>query len=175
MKILQLLLSQGGLGLPNSQLYYWAAVSVTVRWWFSQSRHNPTVTLEAPLLGSYAALSNLVYRAYPLVTVPMRMTMRVWTQARKVYHKEFTFSPHQLLWESPKLLHLFQLMDPQVWATRGIMTLKDIITNVRSAPFAVLSEKYTITVCILEMYSCVMLLKPTSQIHLPCNLIQWNV
>lgn len=55
--ILYLPLSRGGLALPNFLVYYWAAVLVTLRWWFSQPRQNPAVTLEAALLGSYAALS----------------------------------------------------------------------------------------------------------------------
>lgn len=35
--ILQLPLSAGGLALPCCKQYYWAAVMVTVRWWFAQS------------------------------------------------------------------------------------------------------------------------------------------
>lgn len=54
-------MSGGGLSLPNFQLYYQEAVLVTVRWWFYQPRKNPAVTLEAAILGSYAALSNLVF------------------------------------------------------------------------------------------------------------------
>lgn len=49
------------LALPNLQLYYWAEVLVTVHLRFSQPTQNPAVTLEAALLGSYGALSNLVY------------------------------------------------------------------------------------------------------------------
>lgn len=52
--ILYLPLSSGGLALPNSLIYYWAAVLVTMRWLFSQPRLNPAVTLEAGILGSYA-------------------------------------------------------------------------------------------------------------------------
>lgn len=49
--ILYLPLSCEGLAFPNFQIYYWAAVLVTVRWWFSQPRKNPAVTLEATILG----------------------------------------------------------------------------------------------------------------------------
>lgn len=56
---LHLPLTQGGLALPNLQLYYWAAVLVMVRWWFSQPSHNLAVT-EAALLGSYAALTYFI-------------------------------------------------------------------------------------------------------------------
>lgn len=44
---LQLPLSSGGLALPCFQKYYWAAVLVTVHWWFVQSRSNPAVNLES--------------------------------------------------------------------------------------------------------------------------------
>lgn len=82
---LQSSLGQGGSALPNFQLYYWAAILVTARWWFSLPRDNPAVTLEAAILGSYAALSNLVFRgvrAHPNLTTLMRTTIMVWHRAR---------------------------------------------------------------------------------------------
>lgn len=57
---LQLSLTEGGLSLPNFKKYYWAAILVTVRWWFAQDNTNPAVNLEAAILGSYSELSNLV-------------------------------------------------------------------------------------------------------------------
>lgn len=80
----------GGLALPNFQIYYWAAVLVTIRWWFSQPTQNPEVTLEAAILGSFAALSNLPFRglrASLSMTTLMRTTVRVWQEARKIYGK----------------------------------------------------------------------------------------
>lgn len=80
----------GGLALPNFQIYYWAAVLVTIRWWFSQPTQNPAVTLEAAILGSFAALSNLPFRglrASLSMTTLMRTTVRVWQEARKIYGK----------------------------------------------------------------------------------------
>lgn len=50
-------------------------------WWFTQSRHNPSAILEAAILGSYSALSNLVFRglkAHVAMTTPMCTTTRVW-------------------------------------------------------------------------------------------------
>lgn len=75
---LQLPVMQGGLSLPNFLIYYWAAILVTVRWWFSQPRDKPAVTLEAAIMGSYAALSNLAYRgvkSHPRVTGLKRTTI----------------------------------------------------------------------------------------------------
>lgn len=95
LKTLQLSVGQGGLALPNFQQYYWAAVLVKVRCWFSQPRDNPAVTLEAVLLGSYATLSNLVYRGvktHPELTTLMRTTIMVWHRARVVYRSPDAFS-----------------------------------------------------------------------------------
>lgn len=52
----------GGLALPNFQTYFWAAILVSVRWWFVRSRSNAAVCLEATLLGSLSELGHLVYR-----------------------------------------------------------------------------------------------------------------
>lgn len=96
-KTLQLPLSQGGLTLLNLQLYYWATVLVTVHWWFSQSTQNPATTLQAALLGPYAALANLVFcgpKAHLRVTGLMSTTLRVLVKARGIYRTEGTFSPH---------------------------------------------------------------------------------
>lgn len=97
-KILYLPLSRGGLALPNFQIYYWAAVLVTVHWWFSQPRQNPAITLEAATLGSYAALSNLVFwGASRSVTTPMKNTIRAWQDVRVAYRKP---SPCPLIFHS---------------------------------------------------------------------------
>lgn len=128
--ILYLPLSGGGLPLPNFLMYYWAAVLVTVRWWFSQPRQNPAVTLEAALLGSYAALSNLPYRgprADPAVTSPMKTTIQVGKSSRASLLKQAHISPHTPLWANPMLPHLFTIPYPATWAKRGITTLRQVM------------------------------------------------
>lgn len=114
-KVLYIPLSGEGLALPNFLIYYWAAVLVTVRWWFSQPRPNPAVRLEAAILGSYAALSNLAYRGpkapYHLMT-QMKTTIRVWREARAIYAEPNCISPHTPLWGNPTLPHLYDMPDP---------------------------------------------------------------
>lgn len=87
----------GGLSLPNFQAYFWAAVLVTVRRWFSQPRDNPAVTLEAAIMGSYSTLSNLVFRgerSHPGITDLMRTTVLVWHRARAHYRSPEMFCPN---------------------------------------------------------------------------------
>lgn len=70
----------GGLTLPNFQVYYWAAVLVTVYWWFVGLRSN-AVCVEAACLGSLSYLQNLVYRGirvYDAVPGPTRAMLWVW-------------------------------------------------------------------------------------------------
>lgn len=120
---LQLPLSLGGLALPCFKKYYWAAVVVTVRWWFSQPKSNPSVNLEAAILGSYSALSNLFFRgsrAHLAVTTPMRTTVGVWEQMLKKLAHPNTVSPYIPLWGNPKLQHLQTVPDPALWARHGI-------------------------------------------------------
>lgn len=122
-RTLQLPLSHGGLAMPHFQLYYWAAVLVMVRWWFSQPKQNPAVQLEAAILGSYVAVSNLVYRgprAHLEMTTPMRTTIRVWLQAGAVYKVDSKISPHTPLWNNPRLPHLYTLPFSQLWASREL-------------------------------------------------------
>lgn len=131
--------------LPNFLLYYWAAVLVTVRWWFSQPRQNPAVRLEAAILGSYAALSNFVFRgvkALYSLTVPMRI--RVWQDARAVFYKPNCLSPHTPLLGNPRLPHLNSIPDPFLWATWGIITMKHIIQDGRLMPFPELQRLYSL-------------------------------
>lgn len=138
-------LSGGGLALPNFLIYYWAAVLVTVRWWFSQPRQNPAVTLEAAILGSYAALSNLVYRgckAHPCVTGPMKTTIWVWQSSRAAGIKPATVSPHTPLWGNPLLSHLNTVLDPAMWAKQGILTLKHVMPNGKIMSFQELRRAY---------------------------------
>lgn len=50
--ILHLPFDWNSMALSNFLIYNWAAVLVTVGWWFAQPRDNAAVTLEAALLGS---------------------------------------------------------------------------------------------------------------------------
>lgn len=125
--ILYLPLSSGGLALPNFLMYYWAAVLVTVRWWFAQPQLNPAVTLESAILGSYAALSNLPYRGVKAgaeVTGPMRATIQVWRSSRAALLGGSSITP---LWANPMLPHLLTIPDPASWAKKGIVKLKHVI------------------------------------------------
>lgn len=144
---LQLSLGQGGLALPNFQQYYWAAILVTARWWFSQPRDNPAVTLEAAILGSYAPLSNLVFRgvkAHPNLTTLMRTTITVWHRARATYCSPGTISPHTPQWGNPNLPHFRSVPDPQVWASRSVVGLKHLVMEGRLSAFSELKMKYNL-------------------------------
>lgn len=103
---------------------------LTVRWWFVQSQNNPAVNLEAAILGSYSALSNLVFRgpkAQDTMTVPMRTTVRVWEQLTAKINLPQTFSPYTPFWGNPKLPHLLMIPDPAVWAKYEIKILQHIM------------------------------------------------
>lgn len=129
---LQLPVRCGGLALPNLLVYYWAAVLVTVRWWFEQSRANAAVCLEAAMVGSLKELGNLVYRgasSSPALADPTRTTLRVWGVARKRYLVPNRWSPYCPLWGNPNLPHFRTVPDPQVWAWYGVKVLKDIVSS----------------------------------------------
>lgn len=142
---LQLGLSEGGLALSNFKKYYWAAVLVLVRWWFTQDQSNPSVNLEAAILGSYSELSNVVYRgprSSMQITTPMRTMVGVWRQVSNHIGEPQTFSPHIPLWGNPTLPHLWTVPDPQVWARYGVRTLRDVMPEGRFLPFGALKTKF---------------------------------
>lgn len=111
----QLPITQGGLSLPDFQVYFLAAVLVTVRWWFSQPHDNPAVTLEAAIMGSYSSLSNAVFRgtkSHPGIMELMSTTITVWNRARTRFSSPETFSLHIPHWGNPKLSHMNTVPDP---------------------------------------------------------------
>lgn len=114
---MQLPLGMGGLSLPNFQLYYWAAVLVTGKWWFSQARDNLAVTLEAAIVGSYSTLKLVSRgpRAHLEITILMRTIVLVWRRAQAKYHTLESFSPHAPLWGNPSQPHMHSSPDPSVW------------------------------------------------------------
>lgn len=120
---------------------------MTVRWWFDQPRQNPAVTLEAAVLGSYATLSNLPYRgprAHPQTTTLMRTTIQVWQRARAIYKADSVILPHTPLWGNPMLSHLYKLPGPQLWAAKGIITIKHIYTDGSFSSFETLKAKFAV-------------------------------
>lgn len=146
---LQLPVCRGGLALPNFLLYYWAAMLVTVRWWFQQSRANAAVCLEAAMVGSLTELSNLVYRgssACPLLPAPTVVTLRVWAMARRRFLHPNQRSPFCPLWGNPSLHHLRTVPDPQLWARYGIKLLKDVLQQGSILPFKTLMDRFSLPV-----------------------------
>lgn len=96
----------GGHALPNLQFYYWTAVLVSVRWWFSQPKDNPVEIIEAALLGSYATLSNLLFwepLSHTQVTCLMRITICVWSQSSLSYPFHFCASYSLMGWSFSSL------------------------------------------------------------------------
>lgn len=101
---LQLPLCFEGLALPCFKHYYWAAVMLTVRYWFAQSHTNPLVNLEATILRSYSALSNLVFRgprAHSEMTTSMQTTCKCGENFLAKLNKANTISPYTPLWGNP--------------------------------------------------------------------------
>lgn len=81
-------------------------------------------------MGSYSTLyPNLVLlgaKSHSGVTDLMRTTILVWHRARARYCSPGMFSPPIPLWGNPNLPHMKSVPDPQVWATRGIVSLKHV-------------------------------------------------
>lgn len=105
------------------------------------------MTLEVAILGSYAALINLPYRgpkAHPQVTSLMHTTIQVWQKARAIYKSDSVISPHMPLWGNPLLSHLYGLPDPQLWAVRGIVTIKHIYQEGSFSSSETLKAKHNI-------------------------------
>lgn len=122
----------GGLALPNFQLYFWAAMLVTVHWWFRGSRSNVATCLEANILGSLTDLRNFPYRgpkAYCGIPGPTRATWRVWEAARRRYLRPGQLSPAHPLWGNPRLKHFRMIPDPQVWARYGVTLLEHVMSG----------------------------------------------
>lgn len=123
----------------------WWAILVTVRWWFEQSRTNAAVFLEAAILGSLMALSNLVYRgsaAYSSLPAPTKVALRVWMVARRRFHHPNQWSPFFSVVGEPSLPHFRMLPDPQLGARFGIKVLKDIMPAGELLSFRDLAIKY---------------------------------
>lgn len=69
---------------------------MTVRWWFMQDHSNPSVNLEAAILGSYSELSNLVYReprSTAQITALVRTMVLVWRQVLRLSHGRYLPTP----------------------------------------------------------------------------------
>lgn len=58
----------------------------------------------------------------------MKATIKEWDIAVKLACPSYLgFSPFAPLWMNPKLHQFYILLDPMVWAIKGIKTIKDII------------------------------------------------
>lgn len=62
------------------------------------------------------------------------------------------FPPHIPLRGNPRLQHFFSLPDPQLWADKGITSLKHIFTDGRFSSFSGSREQYAIPVSLNFRY-----------------------
>lgn len=100
--------------------------------WLTAPPDDASVSLEAAYVGSYEALSHLVYRGlkapYPL-TFSMR-SVKAWVMAQGGRSPSSTrLSFNTPLWRNPNLIHFFGYLDPVVWTKYGIKTLLHIVPN----------------------------------------------
>lgn len=152
---LQLPETCGGLALPKLLVYYWAAMFLTVRWWFEQSRANAAVCLEAAIVGSLTELSNLVYRGsrmYPSLPDPTKVTLWVWGVARQRFLHPNRWSPYCPLWGNPSLPHFMMIPDLQLRARFGVRILKDVIPTGSLLSFRDLVSKHDLPEWMLFRY-----------------------
>lgn len=99
----------------------------------------------------------------------------VWHQARAQYYRPHMVSPYVPLWAKPTLPHLAMLPDPQLWASRGIVGLKHIISNDRLCSFADLKAEFHLPNQMLFRY---LQLRHAVTMQFPnasLNLIPWSV
>lgn len=158
----------GGLALPNFQIYFWAAMLVTVHWWCQGWRSNAAVCLEANSLGSLTDLRNFPYRgpgAYPVVPGPTLATWKVWVAAIRRFRRPGQLSSAHPLWGNPALQHFRTIPDPQVWARYGIITLEHIMPRGELLSFQGLMTKFGLPQWMRFRYFQLRYPNPTSRSH----------
>lgn len=122
---------------------------------FTQSRTNPSVNLEAEILGSYSALNKLVFRgpkAHPTMTTPMRMTTRVWEQMSARLNTTNTISPYTPLWGNPRLHHLQSIPDLAVWTGYDNKTWQQIMPKGRLLSYDDLKHTFQLSLKMFFRY-----------------------
>lgn len=93
----------------------------------------------------YVTLGNLFFRG-PRSNLSDRPNedYSLWCghNARAKCHSPLTISPHTPLWGNPTLSHLRSISDPSLWAARGVVCLKYIMSDGRLMGFSNLKAKY---------------------------------
>lgn len=145
LQVLQHPWKEGGLAVPNFVRYFLAGQLVFAHRWLNQPEDNAEVTLEAAVVGSYEALSDLLYRGrgvpYPM-TGSMHSVIRAWELTRRGALQERVVSPYTPLWRNPSLPHFFVYSDPIIWTRYGIKTVGAVVGNRVLLLFDVLRSKY---------------------------------
>lgn len=98
LQVLQQPWKQGGLAAPDFYLYFLAGQLVFAHRWLTVPEDKAVIALEAAIVGSYEALTHLVFRGssapYP-ITSTMSATMRAWAVTSKAEAGDCTeISPH---------------------------------------------------------------------------------
>uniref|UniRef100_A0A803KDS8 Reverse transcriptase domain-containing protein n=1 Tax=Xenopus tropicalis TaxID=8364 RepID=A0A803KDS8_XENTR len=125
--------TDGGLALPNLQLYYMASQIYYLHWCFLPDPYNPNMTLQALTLGSIEGMNNFPYRHvndFPKVPTTLSVPYRNWIAALKLYKRDPPLVSARLpIWGNSYLPHLRNLQEFILWPTQNFKYLGDLLIN----------------------------------------------
>lgn len=145
----------GRLALP----YFWAAMLVTVQWWFTCSKSNAGTFLEAVCLGSFWLLFVILFTGTcAAVPEPTQAMWRVWIAARWWFIRPHRWSPVQPMWCNLSLPQFLPLTDHQIWYYSSESCYAPRCVFYRFLNYFLITT--CPNGCALGIYDCIMLLRP---------------
>ncbi|XP_072012556.1 peroxisomal membrane protein PEX14 isoform X1 [Engystomops pustulosus] len=147
--LLQAPKARGGLAAPDLYLYYLASQLVYAQWWIDIDMGNAATALAGALVGSYEALTNLLYRyKSPSDTpLPLRTVAVCWRRAQSLVEPSSSppLSPRTPLWLNPWLSHFLSLPGWTMWGAAGVKFVGQLLSpEAELLSFNEIRERHTV-------------------------------
>lgn len=152
------LTSSGGVALPDFHSYYIAAQLSHFYHLHKSDRHRyQTLTCEKPGRSTHSPMQ-VIFRGRGVrggADSRNRLLShhrRVWEIALKITNADF-FHSHTSLWHNPQLRELTLIPDVDIWASKGILYLHQVITTLRVRNFQSLKDEFELPpICYSDIY-----------------------
>ena len=133
---------EGGIALPNVQLYYWAAHLVAVNGWTFSPQEEPAYRMDRMQMQPRGYNSKLYNPLDNEMAGPTKVTVKIWHEATKALGWANKLTLDTPLWDSKVLGNLITQQGFKNWDLLGISQVRDMMSNGKVKKWEELKQEY---------------------------------
>lgn len=137
--------TEGGLKLPNLELYYYASQLFYINQIINDAREEPLIEIENDQLKPYNLFTSLFIKHKIKVTnFVINSTLKSWQKIKTILAIELNIPKKTKIWNNPSIKFQNRELNWDSWRKNGIQYLSDIIENNNVLSFIELQTRFAL-------------------------------